>query len=118
MSLLVRLAVRLQAESGPAVTLVDEDRNAMLHDPKTLARTVRAMRPIVPARDFDISERFYVDHALMVLLRLPPWWRGRGSRRGLPPHAPGVAQVSGPGGPAGFGSPWANDRSGWRARGW
>ena len=41
----------------------------MLHDPKTLARTVRAMRPIVPARDFDISERFYVDHALMVLLR-------------------------------------------------
>ena len=69
MSLLFSLAVRLQAESGPAVTLVDEDRNGMLHDRKTLAHTVRAMRPIVPARDFNISERFYVDHTLMVLLR-------------------------------------------------
>jgi hypothetical protein len=26
-----------------------------------LSRTVRAMRPIVPARDFDISKRFYAE---------------------------------------------------------
>jgi hypothetical protein len=27
----------------------------------SLSRTVRAMRPIVPAKDFDISRRFYVE---------------------------------------------------------
>jgi catechol 2,3-dioxygenase-like lactoylglutathione lyase family enzyme len=33
----------------------------MSNDPKELARTVSAMRPMVPATDFDISKRFYVD---------------------------------------------------------
>jgi hypothetical protein len=33
----------------------------MPDDLKKLASTVRAVRPIVPARDFDISTRFYVD---------------------------------------------------------
>jgi hypothetical protein len=32
-----------------------------MNDPKKLAGKVRAMRPIVPAKDFDISERFYID---------------------------------------------------------
>jgi len=27
----------------------------------TLSRTVRAMRPMVPAKDFDISKRFYIE---------------------------------------------------------
>jgi hypothetical protein len=27
----------------------------------SLARAVRAMRPMVPAKDFDMSKRFYVD---------------------------------------------------------
>jgi hypothetical protein len=27
----------------------------------SLSRTVRAMRPMVPAKDFDISKRFYVE---------------------------------------------------------
>ena len=26
-----------------------------------LTRTVSAMRPVIPARDFDVSKRFYVD---------------------------------------------------------
>jgi hypothetical protein len=51
--------VRLAASR--AVTVLDEERKGMSNDPKKLAGTVRAMRPIVPARDFDISERFYVD---------------------------------------------------------
>ncbi len=33
----------------------------MSNDPKKLARSVMAMRPIVPAKDFDISKRFYFD---------------------------------------------------------
>jgi hypothetical protein len=33
----------------------------MSDDLENLAHTVRAMRPMVPARDFDISQRFYVD---------------------------------------------------------
>src|SRR5215471_3488259 len=33
----------------------------MSNDPNNLARTVTAMRPMVPARDFDVSSRFYVD---------------------------------------------------------
>jgi hypothetical protein len=30
-------------------------------DVASLSRTIRAMRPIVPAKDFDISTRFYVE---------------------------------------------------------
>src|SRR5262249_23029617 len=33
----------------------------MSRDAKTLARTVMAMRPVVPAKDFEISNRFYVE---------------------------------------------------------
>jgi hypothetical protein len=33
----------------------------MSADATTLARTVLAMRPIVPAKDFEISKRFYVE---------------------------------------------------------
>jgi catechol 2,3-dioxygenase-like lactoylglutathione lyase family enzyme len=33
----------------------------MSNDARNLAHTVRAMRPMVPARDFEISKRFYVD---------------------------------------------------------
>ena len=30
-------------------------------DPASLSRTVSAMRPMVPAKDFDISKRFYIE---------------------------------------------------------
>ena len=33
----------------------------MSNDPMKLAETVRSMRPVVPARVFEISRRFYVD---------------------------------------------------------
>jgi hypothetical protein len=33
----------------------------MSREAKDLADTVKAMRPMVPARDFEISRRFYVD---------------------------------------------------------
>jgi len=33
----------------------------MSTDATTLARTVMAMRPIVPAKDFEISKRFYIE---------------------------------------------------------
>jgi len=33
----------------------------MSADATTLARTVMAMRPMVPAKDFEISKRFYVE---------------------------------------------------------
>jgi glyoxalase/bleomycin resistance protein/dioxygenase superfamily protein len=33
----------------------------MLSETNGLAHTVRAMRPIVPARDFEVSKRFYID---------------------------------------------------------
>ena len=33
----------------------------MPNGPRDLARTVRAMRPLVPAKNFEISRRFYVD---------------------------------------------------------
>jgi hypothetical protein len=33
-----------------------------MEDPaSSLARTVQAMRPMVPAKDFDTSQRFYVE---------------------------------------------------------
>jgi hypothetical protein len=33
----------------------------MLVEAASLSRTVRAMRPMVPAKDFEISRRFYID---------------------------------------------------------
>jgi catechol 2,3-dioxygenase-like lactoylglutathione lyase family enzyme len=33
----------------------------MANEPDGLAETIKAMRPMVPARDFDTSQRFYVD---------------------------------------------------------
>src|ERR1700726_3538447 len=33
----------------------------MSADATTLARTVMAMRPVVPAKDFEISKRFYIE---------------------------------------------------------
>ena len=33
----------------------------MPSDAKGLAQTVKAMRPMVPAKDFEVSKRFYVD---------------------------------------------------------
>src|SRR6266849_2404216 len=33
----------------------------MSDEARNLAYTVRAMRPMVPAKDFEISKRFYVD---------------------------------------------------------
>jgi hypothetical protein len=33
----------------------------MSTDATTLARTVMAMRPMVPAKDFEISKRFYIE---------------------------------------------------------
>ena len=33
----------------------------MSNDPMKLAQTVRSMRPVVPAKVFEISKRFYVD---------------------------------------------------------
>jgi len=33
----------------------------MAIEPASLSRTVRAMRPMVPAKDFEISKRFYVE---------------------------------------------------------
>ena len=33
----------------------------MSTDATTLARTVMAMRPVVPAKDFEISKRFYIE---------------------------------------------------------
>jgi hypothetical protein len=33
----------------------------MSSDTKNLAQTVKAMRPMVPAKDFELSKRFYLD---------------------------------------------------------
>jgi hypothetical protein len=33
----------------------------MSNDAMKLAQTVRSMRPVVPAKDFEVSKRFYVD---------------------------------------------------------
>jgi hypothetical protein len=38
-----------------------KERSIMAIEPASLSRTVSAMRPMVPAKDFDVSQRFYVD---------------------------------------------------------
>jgi hypothetical protein len=40
--------------------LQSKERNSVLAE-EQLARTVRAMRPMVPAKDFETSRRFYLD---------------------------------------------------------
>jgi catechol 2,3-dioxygenase-like lactoylglutathione lyase family enzyme len=37
------------------------EANAIRREPNDLARTVRAMRPFVPAKNFETSRRFYSD---------------------------------------------------------
>ena len=36
----------------------------MESEPRRLAQTVKAMRPVVPARDFETSKRFYIELGL------------------------------------------------------
>jgi hypothetical protein len=38
-----------------------EGPNFMSGEPKSLGQTVKAMRPMVPAKDFEISKRFYIE---------------------------------------------------------
>jgi hypothetical protein len=38
-----------------------EERTIMPTEAAILSRTVTAMRPMVPAKDFDISKRFYIE---------------------------------------------------------
>jgi hypothetical protein len=38
-----------------------KERSIMSVQAAGLSRTVRAMRPMVPAKDFDISKRFYIE---------------------------------------------------------
>jgi hypothetical protein len=37
------------------------ERSIMSIEAAGLSRTVRAMRPVVPAKDFDVSKRFYIE---------------------------------------------------------
>jgi hypothetical protein len=41
--------------------LAQKERNVMSGEAGKLADTVRAMRPMVPAKDFEISKRFYAE---------------------------------------------------------
>jgi hypothetical protein len=51
----------------------------MAHEAHDLAETIKAMRPMVPARDFHTSQRFYVDIGFRPQLltdRLAEMWCG------------------------------------------
>jgi hypothetical protein len=41
-----------------------KERRIMSVEAASLSRTVSAMRPMVPAKDFDTSERFYIELGL------------------------------------------------------
>ena len=43
----------------------------MAVDAGRLSRTVTAMRPIVPARDFEVSKRFYIELGFQPRLNCP-----------------------------------------------
>jgi hypothetical protein len=41
---------------------MQKERSIMWAEAAILSRTVRAMRPMVLAKDFDISKRFYIEN--------------------------------------------------------
>jgi hypothetical protein len=51
----------VERQCGLDTPKAKQSENVMSGEPKSLAQTVNAMRPMVPAKDFEISKQFYIE---------------------------------------------------------
>src|SRR5262249_42203760 len=58
---LVRRSADSPLRSGIPLKCLLKERSIMSVEAASLSRTVSAMRPMVPAKDFEISKRFYIE---------------------------------------------------------